>query len=60
MSGKYHEQNVTVMIRHDSELYRRAVKMAAEQGVTVEKVIDSAVFIHGDLALERWLEKAGY
>lgn len=60
MSGKYHEQNVTVMIRSDCELYKRAMRMAAEQGVTVEKVIDSAMFLHGDLALERWLEKAGY
>lgn len=54
---EWHEQNVTLLLNKDSEVYKAAEAAAAKHGVRVEDVISSAVMMHGDLAVQRWLER---
>ena len=45
------------MLSKDSDVYRAAVAEAEKRGVSVEMVIESAVLLHGKLAVEKWLER---
>ena len=43
MVSDYHEQNVKVVLKRNSTIYRKIKKYAIEHGTTVEAVIDSLV-----------------
>lgn len=54
---EWHEQTVTVLLDKDGTAYKRAVAVAAQRGISVESVISSALMMHGEMALRRWLDR---
>lgn len=54
--SEYHRQRVDLLIRVDSEIYRRVAARAAKDGVSVENVIAAMIGLGGAKALEAALD----
>ena len=57
MDMNYHRQTVEVLINKDSALYKRIADRAAKDGVSVEDVINMALLLRADMAIDTRLDE---
>lgn len=53
----YHSQKVEILINKDSDLYKRIADRAVKDGVNVEDVINMALLLRVDMAINTRLDE---